>query len=304
MNAGRNFIALVLAGCALAGLGTSAADARVGAPRIEVLSNRADLVSGGDALVRVTLPRRVRASRLRLTAGRRNVTRVLKRTGPRRLEGVVTGMPVGRVPLTARIRGKRRRNRSAAKLYVRNHPLGGPTFAGPQIKPWACQETAKDPQCNEAPSFRYLYLPKGAPRQGAALPGTNSNSGNTGSFQPYDPKNPPSSDNIDSTTTTDGVTVPFIVRLETGYIDRDQYAIAVLFDPSKPWAPTAPQRQFNRRMVVTHGFSCETEYKTGEAPSVLDPKVLGGGFAVMAHALDPAGHNCNLLTQAESLVMT
>ena len=32
--------------------------------------------------------------------------------------------------------------------------------------------------------------------------------------------------------------------------------------------------------------------------------MLGGGFVVMSHALDNAGHNCNLLTQAESLVMT
>ena len=100
------------------------------------------------------------------------------------------------------------------------------------------------------------------------------------------------------------MTVPFIVRLETGYIDRDQYAIATLFDPSKPWKATAPQPQFNRRLVITHGFSCDTEYKTGDAPSVLVPKVLGGGFIVMSNALDHAGHNCNLLTQAESLVMT
>jgi Tannase-like family of unknown function (DUF6351) len=54
---------------------------------------------------------------------------------------------------------------------------------------------------------------------------------------------------------------------------------------------------------VTHGFSCDTEYNTGAAPSVLSPKVLAGGFVVMSHALDHAGHNCNLLTQAESLVM-
>ncbi len=69
-------------------------------------------------------------------------------------------------------------------------------------------------------------------------------------------------------------------------------------------AANRPQRQFNHRLVITHGFSCDTEYKTGEAPSVLVPKVLAGGFMVMSHALDHAGHNCNLLTQAESLVMT
>ena len=64
---------------AVAGLlfASAAADA---APRIEVLSNRADLISGGDALVRVTpAPRSVtsagarsaRASRSARTAARR-----------------------------------------------------------------------------------------------------------------------------------------------------------------------------------------------------------------------------------------
>jgi Tannase-like family of unknown function (DUF6351) len=268
------------------------------APRIKVLSNRADLVSEGDALVRVTLPRGVRASRLRLSAGHRNVTRALRRTGRRRLDGRVRGLHRGRVALTARIRGG-----SAARLYVRNHPIGGPVFSGPQIQPWTCQEGARDAKCNQKPSYRFFYLPKGAPRNGAALPGVNTND-NSGSFRPYDPKNPPSSDQIDTATTTEGVSVPFIVRLETGYIDRDQYAIATLFDPAKRWRANRPQRQFNHRLVITHGFSCDTEYKAGEAPSVLVPKVLAGGFIVMSHALDHAGHNCNLLTQAESLVMT
>src|SRR5213078_2403024 len=115
--------------------------------------------------------------------------------------------------------------------------------AGPQIQPWTCQQGAKDKQCDQPPTFQFYYLPKGSSESGAALPGTTSNGG--GAFQPYDPKNPPSDDSIATTTTTDGVTVPFIVRLETGYIDRDQYAIATLFDPDKPWAPATPQPQFN-----------------------------------------------------------
>jgi Tannase-like family of unknown function (DUF6351) len=288
---------LAFAACAATLLGASPAEARPAVPKISVLSNRADLVSGGAALVRVTLPRGVKPSRLRLTAGKRNVTRSLRRTGPHTLTGVVRKLRVGRVALTARLR-----HGGAARLYVTNHPIGGPVLAGPQIQPWTCQSGAKDKQCNQAPSFKFMYLPKGSSTDGAALPGTTSNSG--GSFQPYDPKNPPPDDQIATTTTTDGVTVPFIVRLESGYIDRDQYAIATLFQPGKPWSPTAPQKQFNHRLVITHGFSCDTEYKTGEAPSVLEPKLLGGGFIVMSNALDHAGHDCNLLTQAESLVMT
>jgi hypothetical protein len=83
---------LVLAACAGTLLAPLAAEARMSAPRIKVLSNRADLVSGGDALVRVTLPRGVRPSRLRLSAGHPNVTRALRRTGPRRLDGRVRGL--------------------------------------------------------------------------------------------------------------------------------------------------------------------------------------------------------------------
>ena len=155
---------VLLVGCLIATLSATAAAARTAAPRIEVLSNRADLVSGGDALVRVRLPRGVTASRLRLTADGRDVTRVLERTGKRRLGGVVTGLEEGRSALVASIR-----RGGAARLRVTNHALGGPIFAGPQIQPWTCQAQAEDAQCNEAPTFQYLYLPQGAPTEGAVL---------------------------------------------------------------------------------------------------------------------------------------
>ena len=232
--------------------GVTPASARAPAPHIKVLSNRADLVSGGDALVRVRLPRGAKASELRLTARRRNVTKVLTRTGPRRLDGVVRGMRKGRTRLIARLAHGR-----AARLIVMNRPAGGPIFAGPQIQPWECQPGARDAHCNQPPSFEFFYLPKGAPRESAALPGTTSNSGG-GPFQPYDPDNPPPDASIATTTTTEGVEVPFIVRLERGYIDRDQYAIAVLFDPGKRWRASDPQPQYKRRLVITHGFSCDT----------------------------------------------
>src|SRR3954469_7421394 len=235
----RDVMAVMCAGALLAAV---PAEARPAPPKISVLSNRADLVSGGDALVRVTLPRGVRPSRLRLSAGHRNVTRALRRTGRRRLDGRVRGLKVGRMALTARIRGG-----SASRLYVRNHRIGGPVFAGPQVQPWACQPGAKDAKCNQKPTYRFFYLPKGSSRNGAALPGTNSND-NSGSFRPYDPKNPPPRDQIDTATTPEGVTVPFIVRLESGYIDRDQYAIATLYQPGKRWRANRPQRQFNHRL--------------------------------------------------------
>ena len=60
-----------------------------------------------------------------------------------------------------------------------------------------------------------------------------------GEFQSYDPENPPS--DVGETETDQGKKVPYIVRVGTGAIDRDEYRIAVLYNPSKPWAPWAPQ---------------------------------------------------------------
>jgi hypothetical protein len=123
----------------------------------------------------------------------------------------------------------------------------------------------------------------------------------TNQFSAYDPASPPS--DVATTTTDEGKTVPYIVRVEKGYQDRDQYAIAVLYDPSKPWDPWNPQQQWNHKLVITHGASCGIEHQSGTAPDVVDDAALSRGFAVMSTALDNAGHNCNIVTQAESMVM-
>ncbi|MFL5907330.1 MAG: DUF6351 family protein, partial [Solirubrobacterales bacterium] len=99
------------------------------------------------------------------------------------------------------------------------------------------------------------------------------------------------------------VTVPFVIRTETGYLDRDQYQITTLFQPGKAWEPWAPQTQFDHKLLITHGASCGIDHQSGSAPSTMDDTALSRGFAVMSTALDNAGHNCNLVTQAESLVM-
>ncbi|MCU1460107.1 MAG: N-acetylmuramoyl-L-alanine amidase [Acidimicrobiales bacterium] len=265
------------------------------AVQVRVLSNRADLVSGGDALTEVVLPPAVSPSSVRVTLNGGDVTGAFAQRADHRYEGLLTGLRLGTNLVVARLADGR-----GARLTITNHPLGGPVFSGPQIQPWTCQSGAKDAQCDQAPTFSYQYMPAGLSSAGAGITGVAS----VNAFRPYDPKSPPPTGAIATTTTTDGVTLPFIVRVETGFIDRDQYAIAALWQPGQPWQPWAPQRQFNGRLVITHGASCDTTYGAGTAPGVLDAKVLGGGFVVMSNALDNAGHNCNLVTQAESLVMT
>ncbi len=261
--------------------------------QIRVLSTRADLVSGGEALTQIVLPRGANPARVRITVGHRNVAGQFALRANGKFEGLLTGLAVGRNVLTASLPSG-----YGARLTITDHAIGGPVFSGPEIQPWQCQPGAKDSQCDQPATIAYYYVPAG---QGSG--GSNTAGSSSGAFQPYDPSNPPPSSAIATTTTTNGVTVPFIIRQETGYMDRDQYAVATLWQPGKPWQPWAPQAQYNGRLVIMHGASCDTTYGTGTAPSVQDQKVLGGGFIVMSTALDNAGHNCNILTEAESLEM-
>src|SRR5690349_21360009 len=70
-----------------------------GALVVEVLSNRADLVSGGDVLVAVDLPRGVRPGQVRVAAGDRDVTRRFAVREDGRYLGLVTGLGLGRTVL-------------------------------------------------------------------------------------------------------------------------------------------------------------------------------------------------------------
>ena len=249
------------------------------APVIHVLSNRADLISGGDALLQVDLPRGV--SKARLTVNGRDVSRAFAVRPNGKYEGLLTGLRLGANTVVARAAGK------TSRVTITNHPNGGPVFSGPQIQPWTCQATAKDKQCNEPATYAFQYM-----------------SSTDGSLKAYDPKSPPS--DVASTTTDQGVTVPFIIRTETGYQDRDQYQIAVLYDPKKPWSPWAPQRQWNHKLGIEHGSGCGNHYMEEATPSVTDfggSYAIGRGFAVLSTTLDNAGGNCNVVTQAESLMM-
>jgi hypothetical protein len=285
VNAKRAAAILAVAGAGLAG-GAPAAIAAGHGIQVRVLSTRADLVSGGDALVELGLPAGVGLGDVTVRNGATDITGDFARRENGKVEGLVAGLALGRNTLRATAAGA-----TAGTVTVVNHPNGGPVFSGPQMQPWPCQPTAVDKQCDQPTSYAYQYK-----------------SSQTAQFAAYDPANPPS--DVATTTTEDGKTVPFIARVETGYADRDQYQIAVLYDPKKPWAPWAPQPAWNGKALVTQGAACGNHHgSVGSAntsdttPSVMDSEALGMGFAVMAPALDNSAHNCNVALQSESVEM-
>jgi hypothetical protein len=285
----------VCAGVLLWLLTAGASSAGAASVSLQVLSNRADLISGGEVLAVVAL-NRVKPASVKVSLNGSNVTSEFALRSNGSYEGLVTGLQRGSNVLRAEAPG------GSNQITIVDHPIGGPVLAGPQVKPWVCKNAnATDSQCDAPTSYEYQYK-----------------SASSGKLEPYNPISAPSEAEVARTTTDNGHTVPFIIRIETGYQDRDQYQIAVLYQPGKPWEPWAPQPQFNHKLLITHGASCGIEHQSGSAPSITSDTVgvpgvnastsspttaLGLGFAVMSTALDNAGHNCNIVTEAESLII-
>lgn len=257
---------------------------------IRILSNRADLVSGDDVLIEVIGG----SKRPTMLLNGKNVSGVFAETSEGHWRGLVSGLKLGKNTFTAALPG------GDATAEILNHPNGGPVFSGPQIQPWVCQGTAVDEQCNQPAEYGFLYK--------------SSQPGSTGLLD-YDPENPP--DDVAMTTSETGESLPFIVRRELGYQDRDQYQILTLFNPENDWTAQNPQPQWNGKLLITHGGNCGADYRAGSvrvndyAGTLPDNDLiensyvvaLGKGYSVLSTALNNAGHNCNIAVQAESVMM-
>ncbi|HVW81154.1 MAG TPA: DUF6351 family protein [Mycobacteriales bacterium] len=284
--------ALLAVGSTAFGAARPHATARSQQVVITVLSGRADLVSGGQALVAVSPA--ADAKRLTVTVDGRDVTGsfAVRRGGllAGRYAGLVRGLHVGGNVVRATLP-----DGSGARLLLTDHPNGGPLFAGPQPQPWTCQPGARDRKCDAPTRVHYKYVSTNPAKIG---------------FQPYNVGKPPA--DVAMTTTDQGAKVPFVVRIETGYMDRDQFQIASLYQFGKPWTPFRPQAGWDHKLLIFHGASCAAQYEPSTAPDVTGSSnptsavgqlALGRGYMTMSTALDNSGHDCNVAIQAESLVM-
>lgn len=250
---------------------------------IRVLSNRADLLSAGDALVEI-----VGASagdKLVADLDGRDVSSTFQARANGRVMGRLEDLPLGESVLTVRQKGR------GARLALTNHPASGPIIAGAPIQPWDCTTEAAGlgpaedaSTCQAQTKYEFFYMPADG-----------------GGFAPYDPANPPA--DVGTTTTDRGVTVPYVIRQETGTHNRGIYRVAVLFDPTQEWEPWAPQPGWNGKLHYPFGASCGTVHNQGGAQNVRDERALGRGFMVATSSLNVLGHACNTWLSAESVMM-
>ena len=204
---------------------------------IRTLSSRPDLVSGGDALVEVRAPAGAQLNQLTLTLNGKDVTSRLKLDAASGgFRGLIGGMAVGENTLVAKLKSPRA---AQASLKVTNYPITGPILSGPHLTPYECRTVESglgeplDANCSAEQKIEYFYRA----------------SNNT--FKPLANPTGPRPPIWSTTTTNDGRTVPYIVRVDSGTINRSIYRIAILDDPNPRPRPNGDQGEWRRGRVGT-----------------------------------------------------
>jgi hypothetical protein len=308
-----------------------AAQQKAGATPFEIraLSTRPDLVTGGDVLLQVTGPAPLSGKNLRVLVNGNDASAAFKvAADSHALVGLVTGLNVGSNAIVASMRG----SKATAQLTVINHPITGPVLYSPHQTPFICETQAVglgaplDPDCSANTKVEYFYrsASAGAPRENqgdlAAADTANGFGGGRGTaasnpFKPLDPNGPRPTD-IAMTTTTEGKTVPYIVRREMGTINRAIYSIAFLHEPGTPLpSPWTTGGAWNGRLVYTFGGGVAAGYHQGRtigglngARGHLEDGQLGDyplakGYAVAGSSLNVFGTHANDVVSAESMMM-
>jgi hypothetical protein len=300
---------------------------------ILVLSNRADLISGGDALVEVVVPPGIiqaiqSGGNVKLKASLNSVPLpgdVLSLRPNGRVIGLVTGLKRGQNVLTVQTPGK------TMSIVITNYPISGPVFSGgAQLQPWICATSASksvtvvaprdpslsgttatrvsglssdpvDAQCDTPTQFSYYYYPAAKVGTGCTLTITGANP----CFVAYNPAARPADADIADFTNDRGDTVKSLLRLEKGTINRVIYQVLGYFDPAKPWQPWAPQTGWNGKLMWKMGAA--TSANRFEAPpsagAVFDVNALSAGFIVANSSSTEHSQNNNELLAAETMMM-
>ena len=265
---------------------------------LTVLSGRPDMVSGGDALLAVSVPSDASPADVRVTVNGADATVDFRAdSAGRRLVGLVGGLRLGANEVSVTLG-----DAPAGSLTLVNYPAEGPVFSGPHEQPFICETEAfelptgetlgapLDEHCSVTRQVDYAYRASGSEAL-APLP---------------DPAALPA--DVATTTTLAGREVPYVVRIETGTVNRAIYQIAMLHAPGAghpepdPWTVSPG---WNGRLIYTLGGGCVNGwYRQGaRTGGVTDDVMLRQGYAVASASLNVYGNNCNDLLAAETMML-
>ena len=278
--------------------------------QVMILSGRPDMISGGDVLLKVDVPQSVPLNKAVVKLNGQDVTAALRPdTATHVLLGLVTGLKIGENNLEV-FNGSSR----VSQLALKNYPITGPIFTGPQEEPFVCQTQdfklpdgtllgpPVDANCTVKTVVTYVY-------KSTMPPPPTANGRPATILLKALPSMTALPSDVAWTTTSTGEKVPFVVRVETGTINRSIYQFAVLHDPTKESqpGPLAPPKEWNRRLLYTFGGGCPGGWlKQGTSignGSLISDSIVGKGYAEASATLNVFGNNCNSVLATETMMM-
>ncbi|WP_295857349.1 DUF6351 family protein [uncultured Xylophilus sp.] len=273
---------------------------------ISTVSSRPDMVSGGSTLVEVTLPAGMEKTSLKMAMNGSEVSSNLQSTeDPKKIVALLEGLRVGEnsIEVISQASGT-----SLARISVRNSDIAGPIFAGPHQRPWICETQASGlgappatGPCKAQNVVEWFYK------------------NTSGKFAPLTNLAKPYPSDMVKTTTIDGNTVDFIVRVEGGAIDETIYRIAIIDDPAnpinKPWSTGGkkPGTGWNGKLFYQYVGGASPGYRSGRNDATIalqsqdsirtTDDALNLGFAVVTGSRNVFGTGQDDVISAESTSM-
>jgi len=265
---------------------------------IETLSTKPWLVTGGDVLLEVRVNPVLDIKLLNYSINGRDVSSLFRSVTPSSSQALLEGLPIGQSELLVFSSEK---NYTKA-LTLTNYPISGPIISGPHEKPFLCETDvfdkvsggalpkSMDENCSVETQVEYVYW--------SYTDDTYKN------WQPTYEINPPS--DLGYISIRDVGFKPFVVRVETGVVNRAIYEIALLHDEvNEQLDPWTKSDHWNGKLVYTHGGGCRRGWfrQGNRTGGVMRRELFELGFAVVSSSLNVFGQNCNDLLASETHIM-
>lgn len=251
--------------------------------QLDAVSSSPNYVTGDDVVVRVAGAKEGAALKFRLNGQAVMPVRAERAANGRDVDVLLAGLRPGLNELSVSD------GAGQAALRVEARPVTEPLLAIPKIPLTACATEAsglgpaKDADCSAPMTVAYFYRTT------------------AGAFKPLSDRRTKPADL--AMVTLNGAVLPYVVRVESGVIQRSIYRIAVLDNPgAAEGAGWRPGSAWNGRLVIAFGGGCGMHYAQGGAKieTVLSDLELSKGFA---YATSPTLVNqqfCSPLMQAET----
>ena len=265
---------------------------------IEALSTKPWLVTDGNVLLEISVTHELDIGLLRYSLNGQNVSSMVRSVSPTATQALLEGLPLGESQFVV----SSSKNNYSKALTLVNYPVSGPIVSGDHEEPFLCEtdrfETVSggllpqstDENCSIQTQVEYVYW--------------SFTDETYKSWQSAYEINPPSA--LGYISIQNIGFKPFVVRVETGVVNRAIYEIAMLHsEVNESLTPWNTSDHWNQKLIYTHGGGCRRGWfrQGNRTGGVMRRELFELGFAVVSSSLNVFGQNCNDLLASETHIM-